>query len=51
MCPFCLSTAAIIAASAVSAGSAGAIAAKLFRSRKVSVSNASPSSKQKENHR
>jgi hypothetical protein len=51
MCPFCLSTAATIAASAVSAGSAGAIAAKLFRSRKVSASNASPSSKQKENHR
>jgi hypothetical protein len=50
MCPFCLTTAAIVAASAISAGSAGAIAAKLFHSRKHSAPNASPSLNQKEKH-
>jgi|HubBroStandDraft_5_1064220.scaffolds.fasta_scaffold3003055_1 hypothetical protein len=50
MCPFCLTTAALVAAGALSAGSAGAIAAKLFHSRKLSALNASPSLNKKEKH-
>ncbi len=50
MCPFCLTTAAIVAASAISAGSGAAIAAKLFHSRKLSALNAPQSPNQKEKH-
>jgi hypothetical protein len=48
MCPLCLTTAAIIAATAISAGSAGVISAKLVHAHK--VSNASPTINQKEKH-
>jgi hypothetical protein len=50
MCPFCLTTAALVAAGALSAGSAGAIAAKLFHSRKLSALDESPSLNKKEKH-
>ncbi len=50
MCPFCLTTAAILAASAMSAGGAGALAAKFFHARKGLGAKSSHTSKQKEKH-
>jgi hypothetical protein len=50
MCPLCLTTAAIAAASLVSVSSAGAIAAKLIHKHSLKVSQSQSSSTKKENH-
>ena len=49
MCPFCMASAGLIAASVVSAGGIGAVAAKIFRSRKNSTALSSQQSNNRRN--
>jgi hypothetical protein len=50
MCPFCMTSAGLIAASVVSAGGIGAVAAKLFRSRNQTAPNRSQQSNNRRNN-
>jgi hypothetical protein len=49
MCPYCIASAGLIAASVVSAGGIGAVAAKIFRSRTQTAPNSSQQSNNRRN--